>query len=55
MQFEERAYQQIFVSSMKTNCAHLIDLFLYCNEMGFMSYLHTSKKLDLVDMFDNTS
>ena len=44
---------------MGTNCAPLIaDLFLfllYRYEKDFMSYLHKSKKLDLVDKFNDTS
>ena len=41
---------------MGTNCAPLIaDLFLYCYERDFMSKLHRSKRLDLIDMFNDTS
>ena len=41
---------------MGTNCASLIaDLFLYCYENDFISNLHKSKKLDLVDKFNDTS
>ena len=43
-------------SPMGTNCAPFIaDLFFYCYEKDFMSNLHKSKKLDLVDKFNDTS
>ena len=38
-----------------TNCAPLIaDLFLYCYEGDFMSDLQKSKRLNLIDMFNDT-
>ena len=53
---ENRVYQQIVWIFIGTHCAHLIvDLLLFCNEMDFMSNLHTCKKLDIVVLFDNTS
>ena len=56
VQFEDRVYQQIVGIPMGTNCAPLItDLFLYCYEKDFMSNLHKSKKLDLVDKYKDTS
>ena len=49
-------YQQIVGIHMGTNCAPLIaDLFLYCYERDFMSYLLKSKRFDLIDMFNDTS
>ena len=36
---------------MGTNCAPLLaDLFSYCYERDFMSYLHKSKRYDLIDL-----
>ena len=56
MQFEDRVYQQIVGIPISTNCAPLIaDLFLYCYEKDFMSNLHKSKKLDLIDKLNDTS
>ena len=56
MQFGGKVFQQIVGIPMGTNCAPLIaDLFLYCYEKDFMSNLHKSKRLDLVDMFNDTS
>ena len=52
VQFEDRVYQQIVWIYMGTNGAPLIaDLFLYCYEKDFMSSLHKSKTLDLVDKY----
>ena len=49
-------YQQIVGIPMGTNCAPLIaDLFLFCYESDFMSYLHKSKRYNLIDMFNDTS
>ena len=56
VKFEDRVYQQIVGIPMGTNCASLIaDVFLYCYEKDFMSNLHKSKKLYLVDKFNDTS
>ena len=56
VQFEGMVYQQIVVIPMGTNCAPLIaDLFLFCYERAFMSYLHNFKQYDLIDMFNDTS
>ena len=53
MHFEHRVLQQIVGIPMGTNYAPLIvDLFLYCYKMDFMSHLHKYKKLDLVDKFN---
>ena len=49
-------YQQIMGIPMGTNYAPLIvDLFLYCYEMDFMSDLHKSKQYNLIDMINDTS
>ena len=56
MQFEDKVYQKMIGIPMGTNCAPVIaDLFFYCYEKDFMSYLHKSKKLDLVAKFYDTS
>ena len=55
MQFDGMVYQQIVGIPMGTNCAPLIDLFLYCYERDFMSDLQKSKRFDLIDMFNDTS
>ena len=39
---------------MGTNYAHII-VYLYCYERDFMSYLHKSKRFDLINMFNDTS
>ena len=55
-QFDDMVYQQIVGIPMGTNCAPLInDLYLYCYERDFMSNLQKSKRLDLIDMFNDTS
>ena len=49
-------YQQIVGIPIGTNCAPLIaDLFLFCYERDFMSYLLKSKQFDLIDMLYDTS
>ena len=49
-------YQQIVGIPMGTNCASLIvDLFLFCYDMDFMSNLPKSKQYDHIDIFNNTS
>ena len=49
-------YQQIVGIPIGTNCAPLIaDLFLFCYERDFMSYLLKSKQYDLIDMLYDTS
>ena len=49
-------YQQIVGIPMGINCAPLIaDLFLYCYERDFMSGIHKSKRLDHIDMLNDTS
>ena len=67
VQFEDRVNQQLVGIRVNqqlvgipmgtcTNFAPLIaDLVLYCYEKYFMSNLHKSKKLDLVDKFNDTS
>ena len=55
VQFDGMVYQQIVGIPMGTNCAPLIDLFLYSYERDFMSDLHKSKHYDLIDMFNDTS
>ena len=56
MQFEGKVYQQIVGIPMATNCAQLMaDLFVFCYERDFMSYLHKSKRYDIIDMFNDTS
>ena len=52
VQFKGIVYQQIVGIFMGTNCAPLIaDFFLFCYERDFMSYLHKSKRNNLIDMF----
>ena len=56
VQFDIMVYQQIVGIPMGANCAPLIaDLFLYCYERDFMSFLQKSKRFDLIDMFNDTS
>ena len=56
VQFVGMVYQQIVGIPKGTNCAPLIaDLFLFCYERDFMSYLHKSKQYDLIDIFNDTS
>ena len=41
---------------MGTNCASLVaDLFLFCNERGFMMSLSDDKQADVIDSFNTTS
>ena len=55
-QFEGMVYQQIVRIPMGTNRAPLIeDLFSFCYERDFMSYLHKSKQYNFIDMFNDTS
>ena len=57
VQFEGgMVYQQIVGIPIDTNCVpHIADLFLFCYERDFMSYLHKSNQYDLIDMFNDTS
>ena len=56
VQFDGMVYQEIVGIPMGTNCAPIIvDLFLYCYEMDFMSNLQNSKRFDLIDKFNDTS
>ena len=58
VQFDGMVYQQIVGIPMGTNCAPytcIADLFLYCYERDFMSDLQKSKRVDLIDMFNDTS
>ena len=58
VQLEGMVYQQILGISKGTNGAPLIEnLFLFCYERDFMSYLHKSKQYDLIDLhvFNDTS
>ena len=41
---------------MGTNCAPLVvDLFLFCDERGFMMSLSDDKQADIIDAFNTTS
>ena len=54
VQFDGMVCQQIAGIPMDTNCAPLIaDFFLHCYERDFMSELHTSKRHDLIYMFND--
>ena len=56
VQFEGMVYQQIVRIPVDMNCAPLIvDLFLFCYVMDFMSNLHQSNRYDLIDLFNDTS
>ena len=56
VQFEYNIYQQVVRIPMGTKCAPFITgLLLYRYENDFMSNIHKTIKLDLVDMFDYTS
>ena len=56
VQFYGMVYQQIVGIPMGTNCAPTIaDLFLYYHERDFMGNIQKSKRLDLVDKFNDTS
>ena len=56
VQFDGMVYQKIVGIPVGTNCAPLIvDLFLNCYERDFMSDLHKSKHVDLINMFNDTS
>ena len=49
-------FVQIVGIPIGTKCAPLIaDLFLYCYERDFMSNLQKSKRVDLIDKFNDTS
>ena len=51
-----KVFQQIVGIPLGTNSAPLIaDLFLYCYERDFISNLQKTKRLDLIDMFNDTS
>ena len=56
VQFDGIVYQQIVGITIGTECAPLIaNLFLYCYERDFMSNLQKSKRVDLIDKFNDTS
>ena len=56
VQFDGMVYQQKVGIPRGANCAPLIaDLFLYCYERDFMSNLQKSKRVDLIDKFNDTS
>ena len=40
---------------MGTNCAPLVDLFLFCYERDFMMSLSDDKQADVIDAFNTTS
>ena len=56
MPFDGKVHEQLVVIPLGTNIAPLIaDIFQYCNERVFMTNLHKSKRLDLIDKFNYTS
>ena len=56
VQFDDMVYKHIVGIPMGTNCAPLItDLFFYCCERYFMLNLKKSKRLHLIDKFNDTS
>ena len=48
MQFGTKLYRQVVGFPMDTNCALLVDLFLFCYERDFMS-LSDDKQADIID------
>ena len=55
VQFEGMVYQQTAGIPTGTNCAlFIVDLFLYCYERDFKSYIRNSKRYDLIDMSNDT-
>ena len=51
-----KLYKQIVGILMGTNCAPLVaDLFLFCYERGFMTFLSDDNPADIVEAFNSTS
>ena len=40
---------------MGTNCASLVNLFLYCYERDFMDFLNHDNQVDVIEAFNSTS
>ena len=56
IRFATKLYRQIVGISMDTNCAPLVpDLFLFCYERDFMTYLSDVKQAEIIEAFKSTS
>ena len=56
IRFGTKLYIQIVGIPMGTNCAPLvIDLFLFCYERDFMTYLSSDNQVDIIGAFNSTS
>ena len=56
IRFGTKLYKQIVGIPMGTNCAPLVaDLFLFCYEIGFMTFLSDVKQSEIIEAFKSTS
>ena len=56
IRFSNKFYRQIAGIPMGTNSASLVaDLFLFCSERDFMSYLSNDNQADIIEAFNSTS
>ena len=56
LDFCNKLYRQIVGIPMNTNCSPLVaDLFLFCYERNFMTFLSGDNQTDIIEVFNSSS